>query len=57
MKFSGILFYMNTNIKEDFESVLVYFYQDTDFAGEIDPVVGDDPITFILEKYKTIKVT
>ena len=25
-------------------------YQDSDLAGEIDPVVGDDPITFILEK-------
>ena len=27
-------------------------YQDTGFVGGIDPVVGDDPITFILEKYK-----
>ena len=27
-------------------------YQDTDFAGGIDLVLGDDPITFILEKYK-----
>ena len=27
-------------------------YQDTDFARGIDPVVGDDPITFIMEKYK-----
>lgn len=25
-------------------------YHDTDFTREIDPVVGDDPITFILEK-------
>ena len=27
-------------------------YQDTDFAIGLDPVVGDDPINFILEKYK-----
>ena len=27
-------------------------YQDTDIARGIDPVVGDDLITFILEKYK-----
>ena len=27
-------------------------YQDTDFARGIDPFVGNDPITFILEKYK-----
>ena len=27
-------------------------YQDTNFARGIDPFVGDDPITFILEKYK-----
>ena len=26
--------------------------QDTDFEKGINPVVGDDPITFILEKYK-----
>ena len=27
-------------------------YQDTDFARGIDRVVGDDQITFIMEKYK-----
>ena len=27
-------------------------YQDTDFAWGFDPFVGDDPITYILEKYK-----
>ena len=27
-------------------------YQDTNFARGIDPFVGDDPITFTLEKYK-----
>ena len=27
-------------------------YHGTDFAGGIDPVVGDNPLTFILEKYK-----
>ena len=27
-------------------------YQDTNFARDIDPSVKDDPITFILEKYK-----
>ena len=38
-----------TNIVSNFTIPL---YQDTDFAGGIDPFVGDDPITFILEKYK-----
>ena len=27
-------------------------HQYTDFAGGVDPKVGDDPITFISEKYK-----
>ena len=30
----------------------IHLYQETDFARGVDPVVGDDPITFILEKYK-----
>ena len=33
-------------------SKLKPLYQNTDFAREIDPFVGDGPITFILEKYK-----
>ena len=32
-------------------------YQDTDFPGVIDLVVGDDPIILIFEKYKTIQVS
>ena len=38
-----------TNIVSNFKIPL---YQDTDFARRIDPFVGDDSITFILEKYK-----
>ena len=38
-----------TNI---FSNLKIPLYQDTDFARGIDPFVGDDPINFILEKYK-----
>ena len=32
-------------------------YQGTDFAGRIDPVVGDDPMTFIQKNTKAIQVS
>ena len=32
-------------------------YQDTDPAERIEPVVGDDPVTLTLEKYKAIQVS
>ena len=42
----------NTFFTNIFPNLKIPPYQDTDFAREIDPVVGDDPITFIMEKYK-----
>ena len=42
----------NTFLANVVSNLQISSYQDTDFEGGIDPVVGDDPITFILEKYK-----
>ena len=44
------------NFNTFFPNIVSYLkippYQDTDFARGIDPVVRDDPIFFIIEKYK-----
>ena len=42
----------NTFLANVVSNLKISSYQDTDFVGGIDPVVGDDPITFILGKYK-----
>ena len=42
----------NTFFTSTISNLKIALYQDTDFERGIDPVVGDDPITFILQKYK-----
>ena len=42
----------NTYLTNIASNLKIPVYQDTDFARGIDPFVGDDPITFILKKYK-----
>ena len=42
----------NTYFTNVVSNLKIPLYQDTNFARGIEPFVGDDPITFILEKYK-----
>ena len=42
----------NTYFTNIVSNLKIPLYQDTDFAWGFDPFVGDDPITYILEKYK-----
>ena len=45
----------NTFFSNVVSSLKIPPYQDIDFTGGIYPVVGDDPITFILKKYNLSK--
>ena len=43
---------LNTYFINIVSNLKIPLYQDTDFARGIGPFVGNDPITFILQKYK-----